>query len=178
MALVGFSPTYRRQESAFCALQWRRCAYFFRTCAICAPTGTIGRHTCAIGLPTYTTHGPACTIHALTCAIHGPACATEPSPAPRLVFAAHKASSLSPAHTWYVHETFTPGRFLCTYLPPNAGFGPFDQRYVHGFAAGRPISGTYPVCAVMGPRGCFFPTRAPKPPIPCPHGRFTPTRTP
>ena len=47
MAQVGFSPTYRRRELAFCALQWRRCAYFFRTCAIRSPTCSICLHTCA-----------------------------------------------------------------------------------------------------------------------------------
>ena len=35
MAQVSFWPTYQRRESASYGLQWRRCAHFFRTCAIC-----------------------------------------------------------------------------------------------------------------------------------------------
>ena len=40
MAQVSFWPTYLRRESASYGLQWRRCAHFYRTCAI-------RLHTCA-----------------------------------------------------------------------------------------------------------------------------------
>ena len=54
MAQVGFSPTHLRRESASYGLQWRRCAYFFQTCAKRDVT-------CAIRLP-------ACATWCLNCA--------------------------------------------------------------------------------------------------------------
>ena len=71
MAQVSFFPTHLRHCIACMPDSWRRCAHFFRTCAIglptcaiCALTCTIGSHTCAICALT-------CTVGLLTCATEG-----------------------------------------------------------------------------------------------------------